>query len=93
MTVTTLAIELTADRISASGRLLPPQPGDQMVITLFREVGDTFQKVDTNRPSLSAASTYSTRFDRPNADRCRVKARYLGDEDLLPSSSTETFPC
>ena len=57
-----------------------------------RKDGD-FVKVASKDVLLDEFSSYLAKFDRPNAERCRIKVRFPGDADHLPSTTFRTFDC
>ena len=92
-TKTTLRVRLTREEIVATGRLRPKHPGRRMEVTLFERDGKRWDRIDRDRPRLKRGRRYRAEFDRPNASRCKIKARFKGDLDHVPSSRTKTFPC
>lgn len=79
--------------ITASGELFNAHSGQLMTVTLFKQVGTSYQKVTATRPVLSAYGTYGTTFADPGADKCKVVARFGGDTDHLASQKAVTFAC
>ena len=91
-------------KIRVRGLLSPAHPGRTMAVTLYKKKDGRFVKVRTRRPSLGAGvdanadgtpdSKYSTRFGNPRRTlRCKVVARFPGDNDHRPSRAGKTFDC
>ena len=99
---TTLRISGAAD-IVAGGRQFPALPGEDMIVTLFKKKGGTFQPIATKTPTLKgrtdrdgdgfAESGYRARFDRPASGQCRVRARWPGGGGYAPSKNVVNFAC
>lgn len=88
-----LDVAKTAEKLKASGEVEPlHQDLFVTVVLLKRESGD-FVKVSDKSVPLDEFSSYVAKFNRPNAERCRIKVRFEGDADHLPSSTHETFDC
>jgi hypothetical protein len=92
-TTTSLAIEQTKRKVIASGEVQPAQIGNEMKVTLSRKTEGRFRRLATKRPVLDAESEYSTAFGRPDGGRCRVKSKFTGGTESMPSSASETFRC
>jgi hypothetical protein len=90
---TTLRVKVRPGEIVAKGKLKPPHPGEKMRVTLFERDGKRWDKVGTKRAPLRRGRKYQARFDRSDASRCRVEARFLGDLDHKPSKRVKTVPC
>lgn len=89
---TSLDVDIRNGKIFAEGNVKPAHVGDKVVVKLFKLKDGKFVPVDTNKPTLDG-SGYSTSFSRPNAARCRVKARFPGDDDHASSQKAKTFDC
>ena len=92
-TYTILRTALGTTSITASGELFTAHPGSTMRVTLYRQVGTTFETVATNNPVLGRYGTYTTSFAIPTADTCKIVARFAGDADSLASQKAKTFIC
>jgi hypothetical protein len=92
-TKTTLRVQRSPDEVAAKGRLSPPSPGDRMRVRLFERDGGRWDHVASERPRLLRGRRYRAEFDRPEAARCRIEARFPGDVDHLPSQREKTFAC
>jgi hypothetical protein len=92
-TKTTLRVQRSPDELAAKGRLSPPSPGDRMRVRLFERDGGRWDHVASERPRLLRGRRYRAEFDRPEAARCRIEARFPGDVDHLPSQREKTFAC
>lgn len=92
-TKTTLAIEKSAGQLVAKGRVTPPHPGEEVVVKLFKKISGEFVRVSTKRPTLGAASRYEAAFNRPNANQCKVVAKFPADEDHLTSGKAKLVDC
>jgi hypothetical protein len=90
---TTLRVKVRPNEIVAKGRLKPPHPGRKMRVTLSERDGNRWDRVDTERAPLRRGRKYRAEFDRPDASRCRVEARFPGDLDHQPSKRTKTVSC
>jgi hypothetical protein len=93
ITTTTLSIDKTRSKIAASGDVTPSDPDGEVIVTLFRKKGGTFKRMASKTALLNAEGRFVTLFARPDDGRCRVRARYPGDEEHLPSAKTKTFAC
>jgi Calx-beta domain-containing protein len=90
-------------RIRVQGRLSPPHPGKFMVVTLSRRKNGAWVRLVERRAVLLGRadvngdgfrdSRFSTRFLRPKAGRCRIVARFRGDQDHGPSAFTRFISC
>jgi hypothetical protein len=83
----------TAAKIKVSGSVFPAHPGKQVSVSLYKKQHGSFVKLKTKRPTLSSASAYATRFERPSSGACKVRALFPGDADHLASSKTVKFRC
>jgi hypothetical protein len=90
---TTLRVKVRPAGIVAKGKLEPPHPGKKIRVTLSERDGNRWDKVDTERAPLRRGRRYRAKFDRPDASRCRVEARFLGDLDHKPSKRVKTVSC
>jgi hypothetical protein len=91
-TKTTLRVRRSPGRIVAVGRLTPKHPGKRMDIVLFERDGKRWDRVDRERPRLKGPR-YRAAFDRRDAGRCRIRARFPGHIDHLPSQRIKSFSC
>jgi hypothetical protein len=92
-TRTTLRVRLARERVVAKGKLSPAQPGGRMRVTLFERDGRRWDRVDRDRARLKRGRRYRAVLDRPDATRCKVEARFKGDQDALPSRRARAFAC
>jgi hypothetical protein len=90
---TTLRVKVRPGEIVAKGKLKPPHPGKKIRVTLSERDGNRWDKVATDKAPLRRGRKYRAEFDRPDASRCRVEARFGGDLDHKPSKRTKTFSC
>lgn len=89
-----LSVSKNRKSIQAAGSVAPKDPGEKMKIVLYRKnAKKKFVKVDASSPKLNQKSAYSTRFARPNAGNCKIKAVYPGDGRRLPSRTSSKFNC
>ena len=79
--------------IRVNGQVVPAHAGDKVTITLEAQRGDDWRDVGTAQPVLSARSRYVVRFAEPKAWLCRLIARFPGDADHKPSTTSKTFTC
>ena len=90
-------------RLRVHGRLSPAHPGKAMVVTLARKRNGAWVRMGVRTPVLRGRSDlshdritdsgFSAQFPRPNAGRCRIVARFPGDNDHGPSQLTKLFGC
>lgn len=92
-TRTTLRVRLAGNRVVAKGKLSPPQLGQRMLVSLFEREGSRWDRVDRDRAPLRQGRRYRAVLDRPDASRCKVEARFKGDQDALASRRARTFVC
>ena len=90
---TTLSIDKTAQKITATGKVKPNHAGESVIVKLFKKQDGNFKTVDTVEPVLTATSQYEATFARPNADACKVTVRFNGDVDHQGSSASDLFAC
>ncbi|MGH2676904.1 MAG: hypothetical protein ACRDHB_00905 [Actinomycetota bacterium] len=90
---TTLRVKVRPGEIVAKGKLKPPHPGKKIRVTLSERDGNRWDKVDRERAPLRRGRKYKAVFDRPDASRCRVEARFGGDLDHNPSKRVKTVSC
>ena len=90
---TTLRVKVRPGEIVAKGKLKPSHPGKKIRVTLSERDGNRWDKIDTERAALRHGRKYRAEFDRPDASRCRVEARFGGDLDHKPSKRTKTVSC
>ena len=88
-----LDIAKTAERLKASGEVEPLHQDLFVKVVLLKKVSGDFVKINDKDVPLDEFSSYIAKFDRPNAERCRIKVRFEGDADHLPSSIHKTFDC
>ena len=100
-TATTLRVA-RKNRIVARGRLTPAHPGERMAVKLQRRRDGHWRTVVGKRPVLrreieradgAFSSAYRARFRRPSSGRCRLVARWRGDNDHRPSVQRRAFRC
>ena len=102
-TRTTVKARARASQVTARGLVSPQRAGRKVVVRLFRRKGGSWDLIGTRRTKLSGTSDvngdtftdsrYTVRFTGVNANRCKVKATYRGDDRLGRSSDTHTFRC
>ena len=91
-------------RIRVRGQLSPAHPHKLMVVKLSRRTNGVWVLVGVRRPELAAGridlggdgftdSRFGTSFARPRAGKCRIVARFPGDNDHGPSRSTKRIAC
>jgi ELWxxDGT repeat protein len=90
---TTLQVRKRVHRLIARGRVSPNHSDERVIVTLQKKRNGTFVKIARKRPTLGARSRYRAFFERPAAGRCRIVARFPGDEDHRPSSARRNFRC
>jgi hypothetical protein len=83
----------TTARVKVRGSVFPSHPGKTVTVTLYKKKNGVWVKLRTKAPTLTASSAYSTRFGRPSAGACKVRAIFGGDADHLASSKTVGFRC
>lgn len=92
-TTTTVSVTKTADKVEASGKVVPAAPGEVVTVTLLRKEGDRFVRIARKTPTIRSSGAFTTAFARPAPGSCKVTAKYGGDERLKPSSDTVSFRC
>jgi hypothetical protein len=91
-TTTTLSVAKTKRSLKARGEV-PGPVGEEVAVALSRKRGGRFRRIAMKRAVLDADGEYRTRFRRPAPGRCRIKARFAGNERFAPSSAVKRFPC
>jgi len=79
------------NKVIAKGKLNPGR-GGKVELTLFKKKGG-WKEVQSRDVNVSSGGKFKTRFEAPNAKRCRLKAEFDGDQGRLPSSATKRFRC
>jgi hypothetical protein len=103
-TRTSVKKTIRAGRIRISGLLSPAHSGSRMAVRLRKRKGGRFVLVQVKRPTLGAGvdvnrdgvldSRYKTSFANPRrTQRCRVVARFAGDQHHKASRARRTFNC
>ncbi|MGH2731220.1 MAG: TolB family protein [Actinomycetota bacterium] len=94
-TATTLTVRVTKtnSKLKVNGLLTPPLAGQEVVVTLFRKKGDGYKQIKSIFPTVAEDGTYRGTFARPDANKCKVEAVYLGDADHEFSAAIKTFSC
>lgn len=90
---TTVTVEKGAKKIVARGKVKPNHEGERVVVKLFKKKNGTFKLVEAKGKKLSTQSKYKVAFDRPNANRCMITARFSGDGHHKPSAAADRFGC
>jgi hypothetical protein len=89
-----LQYQVTKRRIKAAGSLRPPHPGLSVRVVLAKRKAGRWVRVARKQPLMDSHGNYATRFRNPTkAKRCRLRARFAGDTDHLPSGKTRRFRC
>lgn len=84
----------STSKIDVTGRVTPqPLPGAPVVLTLFVDAGNGFERVDRDRTKTKAGGRFSGAFAGSSGDRCKVVAAFGGSDGRLPSSASTTFAC
>ena len=84
----------TKRRIKAAGAVSPAHPGRSVRVVLSKRKNGRWRKVAVKEPLMNSDGGYSTRFRNPRrTKRCRLRARFAGDIDHLPSGRTKRFRC
>jgi hypothetical protein len=91
---TSVAIAREHRVVRANGSVSPGHSGIAMNVSLLKRRGENYRKIDTKHPRLTDNSTYAVKFQRAKKGICAVRARFPGDSDHKPSSSTSIgFEC
>lgn len=90
---TTVGGKLVGSKIKVKGAVMPADPGAAVKVTLYRKKGDRFVKVEAKEATLSPDGFFATSFSAPSASKCKVKAKYPGNDSVAPSSASKTFAC
>jgi dipeptidyl aminopeptidase/acylaminoacyl peptidase len=83
----------TMRKLRVNGQVDPAHAGRVVSVELAVQRGGRWTTVATRSVSLSALSRYVVTFDRRSEFLCRLTARFPGDGDHKPSTSTKTFSC
>ena len=92
-TYTTTGTQLTKRKVKVAGEVFPASTGDAVQVTLQRKTKNGYKKVAGEVLTLGEYGGYGTGLARPDAKKCRVVAKFLGDEDSKPSKDVVTFAC
>ena len=78
----------------------PAASGEHMVVKYYKKNSDgTWTKVDTERPTLSAANSQQTAgfsttvYNAPTSGTCKIVARYPGDDTYAASRAVARVMC
>ena len=81
-------------RIKVAGAVDPVPLGARVRVILWKKKAGQWVRVARKRPLLDDEGLYRTRFMNPaRTRRCRLRARFPGDADHLPSRRTKRFRC
>lgn len=80
-------------RISVRGALTPSVQDAEIDVLLERKSNGSFKNVATKHPVVGGKGRFSTRFQRPKRNVCRLTASFAGDNDHRPSEADKTFHC
>lgn len=83
----------TSQKLAAAGMVTPGQPGETVVVRLYRKSREKFRPLATRRPTLNTTGAYKAQFRRPNSGSCRIEVRFAGNNEVTPSAATKTFRC
>lgn len=92
-TSVTLNVTKTAQKATAKGKVLPAQPGGEVVVALFRKSNGAFKKKSQKAAVLSDSGSYSASFNRLGAGSCKFTTRWPGDADSTASKKSAVFAC
>ncbi|HJR44985.1 MAG TPA: LpqB family beta-propeller domain-containing protein [Actinomycetota bacterium] len=93
-TRTALQFLRTKRRVRAVGRVTPPHPGVAARVTLSKRRAGRWRRVAMKMPLMDSEGRFATRFRLPRkAVLCRLKARFDGDDDHLPSARKLRLRC
>lgn len=89
-----LAHQVTRRRIKAAGSLSHPHPGLPIRVLLSKRKAGRWAKVALRQPQMDSHGNFAAGFRNPRrAKRCRLKVRFTGDADHLPSRKVRRFRC
>jgi len=104
-TTTTLTSHHAGSRpatLQIAGQLkpAPAASGEHMVVKYYKKNADgSWTKVDTERPTLSAANAQkvagfgTTLYNSPTTGKCKIVARYPGDDTYAASKAVAKVAC
>ena len=81
------------EKLTAKGKVTPPQVGGEISVKLFKKQGGVFEKRKAQFVVMPTDGKYEAKFNRPNSGRCRIVTAWPGDEDSLADKATRTFDC
>ena len=82
------------DRIKLVGQVNPRHRGHPVRIHVFKRADGEWVKAFRDVVFLRGNGGFRfVPFQRVNANRCQVEAKFPGDEDHAPSSATDAFRC
>jgi Tol biopolymer transport system component len=88
-----LSIVKTSSRLKAAGHLDPAHPGGSISATLAKRKGGRWKRL-VGKSVVMKGDSYRVAFVRPpRGGSCRIKVRFPGDDDHLPSSRSKRTHC
>jgi len=92
-TTTSLNVQKSSSKVTASGTVKPAHAGKKVEVTLLRKQGGSFVVRDEKLGVLDGNSKYSVSFTRLPAGDCRIDAKFPGDVDHDSSKKSVPFLC
>lgn len=92
-TTTSLNVQKSSSKVTASGTVKPAHAGKKVEVTLLRKQGGTFVVRGEKMGVLDGNSKYSVSFARLPQGSCRMDAKFPGDVDHDPSKKSVPFLC
>jgi TolB protein len=93
-TRTVLQFLRTRRYIKAAGRVTPAHPGTAVKVLLSKRRNARWVNVALKLPQMNSEGAFQTRFRNPaRTRRCRLIARFPGDQDHLASRRVVSFRC
>jgi hypothetical protein len=92
-TSTTVDVTKTSSKIKTHGAITPALPGLEMQVTLSRRQSGHWVKLGEKTPAIKDTGGFSASFQRPASGRCKVVAKFGGDDLHKASSDSVTFAC
>lgn len=89
----TLRVTKTRTSIRVDGQIQPAVPGGSATVTLFRRTASGFRRVRSQTAAFDPEGLFRKSFSRPEGGKCKVEARFAGNDEFEGTVARKTFAC